>query len=171
MRIGFHLLDTALEQENASVVHLLCDRLGERNISSRHLLLIDCYRIWSSLQNKLWKESRILLHKYSIEQLTSEATPLYFLYGCWLYATEGEEIAWIHFSSVLPVAYPRSWNVLSHFITSRLAERDSWIHKAFLWEKRQLYRQLALFYICAGDPEKSKQSAALAAQQEYLQEE
>ena len=94
------------------------------------------------------------MYAYPLELLNKESTLLHFLYGCWLQATEGTEMANIHFSGLLNVSYPRSWTLGSHELAGDLSQHH-WFEKAFMWEKRQLYRQLSLFYICAGNHEKS----------------
>lgn len=113
------------------------------------------YLICSALIKKDWDQAGKLLHQYPLEILTQDNNYLHFLYGCWLYVTEGKEIAAIHFSGTLEIAYPRTWSLFSHYISDRIKEPNKWFHKAFLWEKKQLYHQLALFYHCTGDSEKS----------------
>jgi serine/threonine-protein kinase len=93
-----------------------------------------------------------------------ENSPLHFLYGCWLYATEGKDIAYIHFSGILETSYPRSWTLASHYLNGKLKEMR-WLQKSFLWERRQLYRQLMLYYHTIGD-----EAAQAEAQRDQLQE-
>jgi serine/threonine-protein kinase len=81
---------------------------------------------------------------------------LHFLYGCWLYVVEGKDIADIHFLSPIDALFPRSWNLFSYYYTGKIAEGTKWWEKAFLWEKRQLYRQQALFYRCSGQEGKAQ---------------
>lgn len=161
LRIGLYFLSEALDAKRYEAAERLYQVLTEWTVSPDNRLLIDCGHIWTFLATKRWDEAYVLLQTYGVEQLNSELTPLYFLYGCWLCATKGVEQAWTHFSSVLPVAYPRSWSAFSHFMTCQPAEQAQWLQKAFSWEKRQLYRQLALFYTCAGDTAKAEEYEAM----------
>ncbi len=158
-RLISHLIETALDQRNTPVVYEL---LKNGSVPS---LQGDCYRIWAYLLDKKWAEAGELLHKYSLEDLTGERSLLHTLYGCWLYATEGREISEIHFRGVLEVTYPRSCVLLSHYLNGKITEDSPWQGHAFMWEKRQLYRQLSLFYHCADQPQKSAHYAELAAQE------
>lgn len=167
MRIILHFMEQALVQGKTSFVHDIASRLEQSHLPLESSLNIDCCLIWSYLLDQNWNAAGKLLHRYSLEQLSQETTPLHFLYGCWLYVTEGGEIAVVHFSSILETAYPRSWTLFSHFINSKSEVKTKWLRNAFLWEKRQLYRQLALFYSCVRDIEKTQHYKNLE-KQEYL---
>lgn len=135
-------------------------------MSQEATLLIDSYRIWAFLAEKKWEPAGDLLHRYSIEELSQENSPLHFLYGCWLLANEGREIAAIHMGAILELPYPSSWALCSHYFFGRVSAPE-WSQKAFLWEKRQLHMQLALYYACMGEEEKSLEQKALE-QKEYV---
>lgn len=140
--IGLHKPDTIIDLANA-----LSASTPNENIA----LQLDCYFIWALLLKKDWQRASEIIHKYSVEQLTEETSLIYFLYGCWLYVVEGREIASIHFSAVLEVTHPQSWSLFNHFYSDRGEKQKLWLRTAFLWEKRQFYRQNALFYECLGD--------------------
>lgn len=165
LRMVLHLMDEAIKQRQTSIVHELYNQLDRFPLSNDIELQLDCKRIWAYLAEENWDAADELLHHYSLEQLTDESTPLHFLYGCWLYVTEGKEIAAIHFSSILEVPFPRSWSLFSQFINRKGAIRQRWHQQAFLWEKRQLYRQCALFYQCIGDIEKVRHYQLLESQE------
>lgn len=130
----FHICQTALDAGKASeVLSLLSEEFDE-------------LRIWSYLFLGKHKEAGTLLEKYPLETRTQETSPLYPLFGCYLWATEGEAIAKAHFSGLLETAYPRTTTLLGHYITGKLDLKNGWIKQAFFWEKIQLYRQLILFY-------------------------
>lgn len=157
LRVILYLMEDALEHRQPERVHKIARFLEQGYaIHADWRLKIDCCRIWAYLWEKNWAAAEEILHHYSLEQLTEETTYLHFLYGCWLYATEGSEIANIHFSSILEVAYPRSWTLFSHFVHGKHEIKPSWLRKAFDWEKRQLYRQFVLFYHCSDEPEKEQ---------------
>ncbi len=62
--------------------------------------------------------------------------------------TEGADIASVYFNGVLETPYPPTTVLPSHFLAGRID--DDWINRAFWWEKKELHRQLDLFYQCVG---------------------
>lgn len=156
VRTLLYLLDQALLTRQPNVVHKINDRLVGYEISSDALLLVDCAQIRAFLLEKQWDKAGAIFESYPLEMVAKETTPLNYLYGCWLAVTEGKEIASIHFSGIFEVTYPQTWTLLSHYLNGKLAEPPSWFDKAFIWEKRQLYAQLSMFYHCSGDEESAK---------------
>lgn len=135
--IFIHLLEQALDKKQTTLVHDAVERLTYTNTA------IDCCQIWAYLLEKNLEKAGELLHAHPFEQLSNETSLLHFLFGCWLYATEGKELANIHFSGVLDTAYPRTWSLASHYLIGKLSEE--WFKKAFIYEKCQLEKQLSLF--------------------------
>lgn len=151
IRIAVHLIVTALHLDAAQTALNLVDRLYTFQTTVEDRVQLEIYSIWSELLLGNVSRAGELLHRYTISELSNENSPLYFLYGCYLRATEGEVIAKLHFSGLLDSNYPCSWALIGHFINDKIAESDQWMERAFLWEKRQLFWQLALYYHCAGD--------------------
>lgn len=149
-RTLFYLLENALDSQQTHLVHLLY-HYRKWEISDEGQLRLQYYEIWGLLIDKNWKEAGIFLHNFSVEVLSQDTSILHFLYGCWLYVTEGKDIANIHFAGIFEVPYPRTWTIASYYFTGKISEGQGWLQKAFLWEKRQLFRQLSLFYHCIGD--------------------
>lgn len=166
-RSFLYILEHSRSQQQLPVVDEIISRLSDIELTLESRLQIDCALVWTLLLEKNWIAAGKMLQRYPLEQLAQETSLLHFLYGCWLYATEGKEIATIHFASILEVAYPRSWTLFSHFIHNKMDEKQLWLKKAFLWEKRKLYQQFALFYHCAGNAEKVSSYQNLE-KQEYL---
>jgi serine/threonine-protein kinase len=110
----------------------------------------DVLKLWALLLTNRWKEAGAIFEKYPLEQLSSETSPLFSLYGCYLRATENDAIARAHFHAVLEMPYPRTASLLGLYMTGQINLKNGWIEHALLWEKMQLYRQLMLFYHCAG---------------------
>ncbi|MCH9703509.1 MAG: serine/threonine protein kinase, partial [Chlamydiae bacterium] len=100
-----------------------------------------------------WADAGEIFDRYSLEMLAQESTPLYPLYGCYLQITEGEEMAQVFFQGVIDTPFPRSWALLGHQLTNNILDNPSWFSTSFLWERRQLYAQLTLYYTCAENPE------------------
>lgn len=154
IRVLWHLLEYALNLKNTDLIYKVAKRLPDYEMKTEDRLQLNCLIIWAHLLDSQWEMAGSLIHDYSYELISQETTLLHLLYGCWLFVTEGKEIANAHFSGVLDVSYPRSWTLLSHIINGKIVENRGWFLRAFLWEKRQLYRQLVLFYHCIGDKEK-----------------
>lgn len=167
-RVLFHIIQTALNCKQTDIVHEAVKRVKDNKIDMKDQVILDCFEIWAFLLEKNWDMAEAILHKYPLETLVQETTPLHFLYGCWLIATEGKDIAQIHFSGILEVSFPRTWTLGSHFINGHILENGNWFQKAFMWEKRQLYQQLTLYAQCIGNVEKSKEYQNLE-KQEYIE--
>lgn len=155
-RVLLYYMRQALLSEQPQLVHDLYAELENRNVhfTENGKGLVDCARIWAYLIQKNWSQAGNILYLYPLELLNQETTPLHFLYGCWLYVTEGKEIASIHFSGILETPFPRSWTLFSHFHHLGDENKQSWFQRAFLWEKRNFYQQMTLFNHCKGDLEK-----------------
>ncbi len=160
-RIYFHIMEDALTQRNTSLVYSIVDAIQNCPMSEETALNLDCTHIWAALLDKNWNLASDLLHRYTLEELHKETSLLHFLYGCWLHVTEGEEIAGIHFRGVLPVAFPRTFALFGHYMYGKLEDQQTWLDKAFLWEKRKLWQQMSLFYHCVGDEGQSKHYAEM----------
>jgi serine/threonine-protein kinase len=169
MRTYLYAMDRALDQHKTELVHMAIKSLEQCELNFDARLRFNLRHIWALLLEKKWEQAEEAMYAYPIEMLNKESTPLHFLYGCWLDGTEGKEMAMIHFMGLLHVTYPRSWTLASHELMGDLLKRG-WFDKAFLWEKRQLYRQLSLFYHCAGEEHQSQLFFKLY-QQQVLHEE
>src|SRR5690606_5036504 len=132
----------------------VAEKLKDYTLTESDTLRLNSYRIAAFLWKNQWEKAGELLQQYSVELLMQETTPLHFLYGCWLLVTEGKEISNIHFASVLQVPFPRTWTLAAHYINGDIHDNHGWFKKAFMWDRRLLYRQLALYYHCAGELEK-----------------
>lgn len=106
------------------------------------------YQLWSKLMLCDWEGAAHIFYQIPIEELTQEETPYHFLYGCYLRATEGQEIAEIHFNGVLEHTFPRSWALATYSLNGSLQLNKRWQEEAFEWEKRELERGLKLYEHC-----------------------
>ncbi len=151
------IMQTALDLEKYPIVERLYHGIHKEKLSPQAQILHDGYQIWNYLLQDKVNEAGKLFNRYPPEVLHREGTLLHFLYGCHLYIIEGKEIAYLHFSGIFEVPYPKSWSLLGYFLEGKITDEGVWGVKAFLWEKRQLYRQLALFYHCIGDTVRSEE--------------
>ncbi len=102
-----------------------------------------------------------MLDQYPLEEKISEDSPLFPLYGCYLWATEGEEIGKAHMSGILEMIYPRTTALLAYYLTGKIDLKNGWAAQAFFWEKIALLRQLVLFYKCLGQEELAQNFSSL----------
>lgn len=156
MRVVLYLMKRANDRLETSTVYRLAEKAAQADIEPQDRLSLDYHLIWAYLLDKKWNQAGEVLQQYPVELLNQETTPLHVLYGCWLLVTEGKEIANIHFAGVFEVSFPRSWSLLSHYMISDTDHHRHWLDRAFMWEKRYLYRQLYLYHLCAGEEEKAK---------------
>ena len=105
---------------------------------------------------KDWKKAHQLIDRVSLQAVQQEGSPLHFPYGCLLYAVEGPKIALAHFSGVMETPYPPTTALPSYFVCGKIDEKKGWIKRAFWWEKKELYRQIDLFYKIIGKHGKTK---------------
>jgi len=159
-----HLLEHALRTDQLDSVHYMAQHYQNRPLGCEDHIILDAYRIWAYLKQNEWKAAAEIFDTYPMELLNQEGTLLHPLFGCYLYATEGEEIAMIHFAGVIDTPFPRSWALLGHELTNKITDSPAWYSTSFLWERRRLYQQLTLFYHCSHNPE-------LEAYYRYLEKE
>lgn len=150
-RTWCYLLQFALFNEEESLVEKMSKDLIPLILAREDRILVDAYRIWAFLLKGKIKEAGEIFDNYTPELLNQETTLLHPLFGCYLYETEGEEIARIHFAGVIDTPFPRSWALLGHELTNNLTGNPAWIETSFLWERRMLYRQLHLYYTVSGN--------------------
>ncbi|NGX61077.1 MAG: Serine/threonine-protein kinase PknD [Chlamydiae bacterium] len=143
------LLQRALLANEDSLIETTAQKILDLPLSRQDRLELDALRIWAFLKNQNWEKAVEIFDTYPLEMLNQESTLLHPLYGCYLYATEGEEIAMIHFGGIIDTSFPRSWTLLAHELTNQITDSPSWYNSSFLYERRRLFRQLALFYRCA----------------------
>ncbi len=102
--------------------------------------------VWNLLIQKKLSEAKAIFDQFQ-SHLTQETSVLHFPYGTYLYMTQGPNSGMRHFSSVLETRYPPTTALPSLFLTNRLGD---WMERAFWWEKKELHRQIELFYRCVG---------------------
>jgi len=102
--------------------------------------------VWNHLLNNKLAEAKVIFDKYSAI-LNEDTSPLHFPYGTYLYMAEGKAKAFRHFGSVLESPYPPTTALPSLFLTNRLKDC---MDRGFWWEKKELHRQIELFYRAVG---------------------
>lgn len=108
-----------------------------------------------------------IIQKYSAKELQDETSPLYFPYACVVARKEGERGAMLEFEKLLEMPYPRSHLLGAYFLAGKLQLTENWYTRSFMWERRCLYEELALFYHTLQDHEKEKSFQKLAEREHF----
>jgi serine/threonine protein kinase len=122
-----------------------------------HTTFLDTLQIATCLMQNKWKQAQTLLETYSPEILSDEYSTLFVPMGCYLLHEEGEKIALSHFSGSIDLPYPPTTMLLSDYLQQKIVDKKRWSTSAFRWEKIALFRQLILYYHCAGSPKKEQE--------------
>ncbi|HSX26505.1 MAG TPA: protein kinase [Chlamydiales bacterium] len=143
LRSIYYLMKQALKN---SELELPFQKLKKCHLAKSEQIYFDALEIWKLLLQKNLTAASQIFKTYPQEALHQETSPLYFPYGTWVYLTEKSDR---HFSA-LETPYPPTTALPSLFLTGKINDKKGWIERAFWWEKKELYRQLDLFYRCAG---------------------
>ncbi|HEY4255557.1 MAG TPA: hypothetical protein VGM34_04345, partial [Chlamydiales bacterium] len=144
------LLRNALKKKEPAFARKLLGEMKKKKLISSEKSHFDAIEIWSLLLERKWKEAAAIFAMLPTNVLTHEQSPLHFPYGSWLYAAQGPKMGLSHFAGVLDTTYPPTTALPSYFLTGRIDEKKGWIEHAFWWEKKELHRQIDLFYRVIG---------------------
>ncbi|MBI5345941.1 MAG: protein kinase [Chlamydiae bacterium] len=158
VRALIYLLKKALFNKDFVLMNDIFTKVQKLSIPSDDKLLIDSFFIWKILLEKKHSMAKRYFDKYQ-GNLLEEKGPLHFLFGCYLLATKGKIKAKKYFSSILHTHYPWSYALAAHYLTS--SEQEKFISRLFLWEKKQLFEHLALYYFCKKEFKKQKHFESL----------
>ncbi len=142
------LLQKFLCRGQTSIVLEALAQIKKNKLSKEEKLPFDALEIWCDLLTGKTAEAGAMFKKFPRASFNLEDSPLHFAYGTWLYMTKGPETASLYFNSTLETPYPPTTILPSHFLADRIGEH--WIKEAFWWEKKELHRQIDLFYKCVG---------------------
>ena len=140
----------ALKKGEYALVRKLLTELKKRKLLAPGNPLFEALDLWALLLEHKWKDAAAMIAKIPSSLLCQETSPLHFPYGCWLYASQGTKMGLSHFSLVLDTPYPPTTALPSYFLTGRIDEKKGWTEHAFWWEKKELHRQIDLFYKVIG---------------------
>ncbi len=155
-RLFYYLLKHNLTLDMAPSLLPLFERLAHPDLVPLHF--------WAALLTRNKGEATRLLQT-DFSQKTNYRSPTYFLYGCYLALTEGEEAAKAHLAPTFDKRYPPTPALLSYYLFDQHQLETTWMPHAFSCEKIALYRQLALYFHCLG------QSALSHTYEKRIQEE
>ncbi|MBF8262395.1 MAG: pknD [Parachlamydiales bacterium] len=153
-RLVIYLLRKALVQRRFAAAAEIIRQVEKRKWKSPENVSVHAMVAWYYLLRRDFKIAGQIFKSYPASELDLESSPLHFAYGCYLYMTEGPEIAQAHFSKILDAPYPCTAALPSHFLLGRIDSKKGWIQRAFWWEKKELHRQLDFFYDVIGKNKK-----------------
>ncbi|MGR3974014.1 MAG: protein kinase [Candidatus Rhabdochlamydia sp.] len=133
-------------QENPDIQNILFNHQFDQG-HLEHLLSYSSnvyFQIRALLANRQFSEAGKIFDTLSLEEKLDDTTPLFTLFGCYLWAVEGAEIAKVHFSVIHHLSYPPYTALLPHFVLGKIDLQGKWGKEAFLWEKISLTRQRLL---------------------------
>ncbi len=139
-----------LQNGNLAEVEKGYKMLSSSKLPKLYLLSFEALEVWRRLLKKDLKAAKHLFVKYPTSTLTQESSPLYFPFGTLMHLQEGPKIAGAFFAAVLDTPYPPTPALPCYRLIGRIQEKKGWIEKAFPWEKKELNRQLDLFYRAVG---------------------
>ncbi|MBS0625588.1 MAG: protein kinase [Verrucomicrobia bacterium] len=142
------LLRKALASGDAKTALQVLGKVKKLKLSKEDKLPFDALEIWSYLLTGQLSEASQIFRKFPRASFNQENSPLHFPYGVWLYMKEGAKKAGNYFNATLETPYPPTSVLPSHFLANRIG--DNWLEEAFFWEKKELHRQIDLFYKCVG---------------------
>ena len=146
------MMEQAIRKKNYDEALALFAIKGEAIWSAPLEEELACRALESLLATDRIAAAEALVSRISLERLQNEACPLFFFYGCLLYATKGEKAAMRHFELTLDVPYPRSWVLGAHVLTGKIVLRPKgWFQRSFRYEHQMLLRQLQLYRHISGD--------------------
>lgn len=149
-RVLLLLLQRALKTEPAESVLKMLEKLKKQTIPSDEIPHFDALEVWCHLLMQRPSLAGAVLRKYGAETLLQETSPLYLPYGTWLHMTKGPKAGLHHFSALVDTPSPPTPALAAYFLSGRIDDKSDWAAQAFWWEKRELQRQLELFYRTIG---------------------
>lgn len=149
-RALYYLLDqTILKNKTAS---LYSEELLELFMQNQQLAPLGLELLL--LQNR-WSAAEKLIASYHLEDLQDDSSVFYPLIGCWLCYKHSEAKATSYLKEAINAPFPTSKLLLSYFLQGKITNK-AWSQTALTWEKISLFRQLRLFFHCAGNQKKAK---------------
>lgn len=159
-----HKLDLVLAKGNDSYLYSLFSQGLTIEDAPKLLPYFDKVKkfaplhIWALLLSGKKREAEKLLKNQPID---NPSTSYFFLQGCFLAATQGEEEALKHFETLLETTFPPVTALLGHYLLGNIDSNGPWFKQAFFWEKVQLYKQCMLYYTCLNKPHKASHYESL----------
>ena len=149
-RTLWHLLFQAQQQGKTLLVNKAFRTLKKFRVERQEKPYFDAMLIQNYLLENRPAAAQQIFEHYPIDQVRREEQPFFFLYGTYLSMEKRFEEVKKHFSQILDTPFPPTTALGAHFLSGKINERKGWVKKAFFWEKKKLYIQLAFHFRCLG---------------------
>lgn len=150
----FFEIEARLTRKNAPDALPALIELEKHTLSDKLIERVDVLKAWAYLLVKEPEEAKKILLKYERNSTQKCHSPFFMLYGCMLAQTIGMPGAKKHFERTSDFAFPPINALLGHYLKKESSAK-AWIDHLFSYEKRELYRQLTLFYHSCGKRSKT----------------
>ena len=144
----FFYLYSLLNRSKAKYLLEILDRV--EHLFPSHEKQFDILKAWGTLFIKDYGRVSLILDKYPRDCKEKQHSPLFFLNGCLISATEGFDAAKKHFEKTIDFAYPPIHSLLAHHLKLSPSHFKRWELQSFTWEQIELLKQQILFYHCLG---------------------
>lgn len=148
MRLFLYLVHQLSPTSAPSELLPYVEELQSHSMARSEEYMLKWLHIKLLLAAHLWERAKELLDALSYEELHDPLSPFYFLYGCYLWAVEGESQGVHHFSTAAKDLRLHCYAVAAHYIMGNHKERGE--QTMLYWEKQELYRHLEFFYSLIG---------------------
>jgi serine/threonine-protein kinase len=149
-RALYYLLDQTILKNKIGSLH--SEELFELFIQNQQIAPLGLELLL--LQNR-WGTAEKLIAYYDLEDLQDDSSVFFPLIGCWLCYKQSEAKATSYLKRAIDAPIPTGQLLLSYFLQGKIANK-TWSQAALTWEKVSLFRQLRLFFHCAGNQKKAK---------------
>jgi serine/threonine-protein kinase len=152
LRLFYYLIDQALEHHSPEEILPLIDQIShlvteKKEEKSLNLLKLRCLFLSQDLES-----IKQLLDSFPSGDLQDPKSPLYFLYGCYLFCHTSEEAGLKHFSIASKDMFSYPHLLACHYITGNQPQREQHL---LPWEKIEMYKRLEFFYSLLGKKRKA----------------
>lgn len=140
-------------------------------VQPKDQFIFDSFCLQKFLIEKEVEKAEQIFKTYTKEQLATTSSPLFHLYGCFLFLKKESKKALAHLKNFPESSFPPTSLLLSHFLFGKIDTKKSWFNQAFFWEKKALFEQLIVYYSCVDEPDKKKnaQEKLRQCREKYLQ--
>jgi len=148
----FLKIEQGIIRKDYSIHHIITE-LERKPFSKEVKALVEIYKVELAVVT----ENTTFLKKF-FEHFTppQPSSPFFFLYGCFLALTLGENAALDHFSSCPKTPYPPLSALCPLFIQGKISINKEFTLEALPFEKITLYKNLFIYYTCLGKTAKAE---------------
>ncbi len=155
MKCLFYIIHKGLHRGGAKKLRTVFVNLEGHEVPSKYIHQLHIMKLWTHLILKDFVVAKQIFDFYPAKNLTNIKSPLFFLYGCYLGATEGYAIALHHFKVMKEYAYPPIPALIAYYLSDHIHFKGPWAKNAFPEEVAILLKELTLFYDLSGKKTKS----------------